>query len=82
VTTFAVHAQRAAGCAGGCQQPLPPGLSHDRAAGQQAAAKLARRSRRRHSRRPDKLPIAKLKVPAGFNIRSMPAWRCAIAGAE
>ena len=71
--TFAVHAQQpasppAAGAAPAAAQPLPPGSAMIGRPDNEAAAKLAPVAPPPIPAAPDKLPIAKLKVPAGFNI--------------
>jgi glucose/arabinose dehydrogenase len=71
--TFAVHAQQpasppAAGAAPAAAQPLPPGSPMIGRPDNEAAAKLAPVAPPPIPGAPDKLPIAKLKVPAGFNI--------------
>ena len=71
--TFAVHAQQpasppAAGAAPAAAQPLPPGSPMIGRPDNEAAAKLAPVAPPPIPAAPDKLPIAKLKVPAGFNI--------------
>jgi glucose/arabinose dehydrogenase len=71
--TFAVHAQQpasppAAGAAPAAAQPLPSGSAMVGRPDNEAAAKLAPVAPPPIPAAPDKLPIAKLKVPAGFNI--------------
>jgi glucose/arabinose dehydrogenase len=61
--TFAVHAQQPAAA-----QPLPSGSAMVGRPDNEAAAKLAPVAPPPIPAAPDKLPIAKLKVPAGFNI--------------
>jgi glucose/arabinose dehydrogenase len=70
--TFAAQAQQpaspAAGAAPAAAQPLPPGSPMIGRPDNDAAAKLAPVASPPIPAAPDKLPIAKLKVPAGFNI--------------
>src|SRR3954447_13911081 len=67
----------AAGAAPAAAPALPPGSPLiGRPAGNEAAAKLAPVAPPPIAATPDKLPTAKLKVPAGFNIEVYArAWR-------
>ncbi|MGX9429535.1 MULTISPECIES: PQQ-dependent sugar dehydrogenase [Bradyrhizobium] len=71
--TLAAHAQQpasppAAGAAPAAAQPLPPGSPLIGRPENEAAAKLAPVAPPPLAAAPDKLPLAKLKVPAGFNV--------------
>jgi glucose/arabinose dehydrogenase len=71
--TLAAHAQQpanppAAGAAPAAAQPLPPGSPLIGRPDNEAAAKLAPVAPPPIAAAPDKLPLAKLKVPAGFNV--------------
>jgi glucose/arabinose dehydrogenase len=69
--TFGAAAQQPAAppAAGAAAAPLPPGSPLiGRPANSEAAAKLAPIAPPPIAAAPDKLPIAKLKVPAGFNL--------------
>ncbi|MCA1456493.1 PQQ-dependent sugar dehydrogenase [Bradyrhizobium sp. BRP22] len=71
--TLAAHAQQpatppAAGAAPAAAQPLPPGSPLIGRPDNEAAAKLAPVAPPPIAAAPDKLPLARLKVPAGFNV--------------
>jgi glucose/arabinose dehydrogenase len=70
--TFAAAAQQpaapAAGAAPAAAAPLPPGSPMIGRPDNEAAAKLAPVAPPPLPAAPDKLPLAKLKVPAGFNV--------------
>ncbi|MDI4234612.1 PQQ-dependent sugar dehydrogenase [Bradyrhizobium sp. Arg237L] len=71
--TLAAHAQQpasppAASAAPAAAQPLPPGSPLIGRPENEAAAKLAPVAPPPLAAAPDKLPLAKLKVPAGFNV--------------
>ncbi|MGY3604325.1 MULTISPECIES: PQQ-dependent sugar dehydrogenase [unclassified Bradyrhizobium] len=71
--TLAAYAQQpasppAAGAAPAAAQPLPPGSPLIGRPENEAAAKLAPVAPPPLAAAPDKLPLAKLKVPAGFNV--------------
>ncbi|WP_027580365.1 PQQ-dependent sugar dehydrogenase [Bradyrhizobium sp. Ai1a-2] len=71
--TLAAHAQQpanppAADAAPAAAQPLPPGSPLIGRPDNEAAAKLAPVAPPPLAAAPDKLPLAKLKVPAGFNV--------------
>ncbi|MBO4224303.1 sorbosone dehydrogenase family protein [Bradyrhizobium neotropicale] len=71
--TLAAHAQQpasppAAGAAPAAAQPLPPGSPLIGRPDNEAAAKLAPVAPPPLAAAPDKLPLAKLKVPAGFSV--------------
>jgi glucose/arabinose dehydrogenase len=71
--TLAAHAQQpanppAAGPAPAAAQPLPPGSPLIGRPENEAAAKLTPVAPPPIAAAPDKLPLAKLKVPAGFNV--------------
>jgi glucose/arabinose dehydrogenase len=71
--TLAAHAQQpanppAAGAAPAAAQPLPPGSPLIGRPDNEAAAKLAPVAPPPLAAAADKLPLAKLKVPAGFNV--------------
>ncbi len=71
--TLAAHAQQpasppAAGAAPAAAQPLPPGSPLIGRPDNEAAAKLTPVAPPPLAAAPDKLPLAKLKVPAGFDV--------------
>lgn len=71
--TFSAHAQQpanppAAGAAPAAAQPLPPGSPLIGRPDNEAASRLTPVAPPPLAAAPDKLPLAKLKVPAGFNV--------------